>query len=45
MTESALINCIRDVAVMQYKNTHDKWWLKLAIYTERRISENNARNI
>lgn len=39
MREEVSIRCINDVAIMHYKKTHDKWWLKLVIYTERRLNE------
>ena len=31
MRERSLIRCIESVAIMQYRKTHDKWWLKIAI--------------
>ena len=39
ISEEVTVKCINEVAIMRYKNSHDKWWLKLAIYTQRRIDE------
>lgn len=40
MTERQTINAIEKVAEMYYHKTKDKWWLKLAVYTEKRLNEN-----
>lgn len=39
MTENEAIRAIESVSEMYYHKTKDKWWLKLAIYTERRLNE------
>jgi hypothetical protein len=39
MTERQTIAAIEKVAEMQYTKTGDNWWLKLAIYAEKRLNE------
>ena len=31
MTEVQLLDCMLDIADMQYHNTGDKWWLNLGV--------------
>ena len=39
MTETQAIRAIENVAEMFYGKTKDKWWLKMAVYAERRLNE------
>ena len=39
MRERSLIRCIESVAIMQYRKTHDKWWLKVAVATTKKLNE------
>lgn len=39
MTEDGAIRAIESIAESYYHNTKDKWWLKLAIYAEKRLDE------
>lgn len=39
MTERQTIEAIEKVSQMHYRKTKDKWWLKLAIYAEKRLNE------
>ena len=39
MTEKQIIRAMENIAEMYYHKTKDKWWLKLAIYTEKRLDE------
>lgn len=44
MTEEGAIRAIESIAESYYHNTKDKWWLKLAIYTEKRLNEITKTN-
>lgn len=37
MKERAVIECLESVATMWYKRTHDKWWLKIAIASTKKL--------
>ena len=37
--ERNLIECIESVAIMQYRKTHDKWWLKVAVAATKKLNE------
>lgn len=39
MTEEGAIRAIESIAESYYHDTKDKWWLKLAIYAEKRLNE------
>ena len=39
MRERQVIECIEKISETYYHNTKDKWWLKLAIYAEKRLNE------
>ena len=39
MTERQALIAIETVAESYYAKTKDKWWLKLAIYVEKRLNE------
>lgn len=39
MTERQALTAIENVAESYYGRTKDKWWLKLAIYVEKRLNE------
>ena len=39
MTENGAIRAIESIAEAYYHDTKDKWWLKLAIYAEKRLNE------
>lgn len=39
MTEDGVIRAIESIAESYYHDTKDKWWLKLAIYAEKRLDE------
>lgn len=39
MTEIQALRSIESISEMYYEKTKDKWWLKLAIYTEKRLDE------
>lgn len=39
MKERILIECIESVATMQYRKTHDKWWLKIAVAATKKLNE------
>lgn len=39
MTEIQALRSIESISEMYYDKTKDKWWLKLAIYAERRLNE------
>lgn len=36
-----VLKAIENISEMYYENTKDKWWLKLAIYVEKRIQDND----
>lgn len=40
MTERQALMAIETVAESYYAKTKDKWWLKLAIYVEKRARDN-----
>lgn len=43
MKERFILECIRDMADMEYNKTKDEWWLKLAITIARKEKgENNV---
>lgn len=44
MTEEGVIMAIESIAESYYHDTKDKWWLKLAIYTEKRLNEITKTN-
>lgn len=39
MTEIQALRSIESISEMYYDKTKDKWWLKLAIYAEKRLNE------
>ena len=39
MTEEQALTAIEKISEMYYERTKDKWWLKLAIYAEKRLNE------
>lgn len=39
MTENGTIRAIESIAEAYYHDTKDKWWLKLAVYTTKRLEE------
>lgn len=39
MTEQQALRAIENISEMYYHKTKDKWWLKLAIYAEKRLNE------
>lgn len=39
MTEIQALRSIESISEMYYEKTKDKWWLKLAIYVEKRLDE------
>lgn len=39
MTEIQALRSIESISEMYYDKTKDKWWLKLAIYAEKRLDE------
>ena len=39
MRERSLIRCIESVAIMQYRKTNDKWWLKVAVAATKKLNE------
>ena len=39
MTEEQALMAIEKISEMYYEKTKDKWWLKLAIYAEKRLNE------
>lgn len=39
MTEIQVLRSIESISEMYYEKTKDKWWLKLAIYVEKRLNE------
>ena len=41
MTEWQAIDAIEKTAEMYYRKTKDKWWLKLAIYAEKKLNNIN----
>lgn len=41
MRERQLLQCIQDVAIMQYYKTGDKWWGELAAAAEEKEKEGN----
>lgn len=41
MTEQQTLMAIESIAEAYYADTKDKWWLKLAIYVEKRIRAND----
>lgn len=43
MTEEGVIRAIESIAESYYHNTKDKWWLKLAIYAEKRLNETTRK--
>lgn len=36
MKERQILECIRDMADMEYNRTKDTWWLELAIIVDRK---------
>ena len=39
MTERQAVKAIEAISNMYYRNTKDKWWLKLAVYAGKRLNE------
>ena len=39
MRERVVVKCIESVATKWYKNTDDKWWLKIAIAATKKLGE------
>lgn len=44
MTERQVLMAIENISESYYDKTRDKWWLKLAVYTTKRLEEMKKAN-
>ena len=45
MRERYILECIRDMADMEFEKTKDEWWLRLAIAVEKKERNKNEQKI